>query len=400
MAMALMLLGAVARAATEELPRSSPEAEAMSGEPLLKLTQWIRDNRSFPIFSILISRNGRLVYELYTSGIDPEAAHYQMSVTKSVLATLIGIAIDRHLISGSDAPVSQLLPRALFAGDADFARFRSITLKSVLAMAAVDAPDPPRTRTPEAVARYQRFWSAPNRVSFVLREPLTKTAFQYNDATPMLAVGALQYASGRRALEFAEDALFRPMGFRNYEWMHQDAAGLDNGGYGLRLRPVDMHKLGLLYLRRGLWNGKRLVSAEWIERSFTPWNRSRPDHDPDYGWYWWTEHYAPGWTAHLAKGWKGQRIAVVPEQGLVITMTACIEDGSENEFFTQLVTKVIKPAVEKGAQKAAELAPLLDEIHRGPARFSDFIEYRMVPSITPKSESKPFRPPPPSRTEQ
>jgi hypothetical protein len=61
--------------------------------------------------------------------------------------------------------------------------------------------------------------------------------------------------------------------------MHQDRAGLDNGGYGLRLRPVDK------------------------------------DGPPDHGWFWWTHSFAPGWTAHMAKGWKGQRIAVFPAQG-------------------------------------------------------------------------------------
>jgi CubicO group peptidase (beta-lactamase class C family) len=74
------------------------------------------------MFSLLISRNGRLVYELYTSSLTREHAHYQMSVTESFVSALVGIAIDRRLISGPNAPVTETLPRALFASDADVAR--------------------------------------------------------------------------------------------------------------------------------------------------------------------------------------------------------------------------------------------------------------------------------------
>jgi CubicO group peptidase (beta-lactamase class C family) len=112
------------------------------------------------------------------------------------------------------------------------------------------------------------------------------------------------------------------MGFRNYEWMHQDRSGLDLGGFGLRLRPIDMQKFGVLYLSGGLWRGRPLISRRWVERSFSPWNRSRPaSRDPDYGWFWWTYPNGSSWTTHAAIGWKGQRIAVLLRQRVVVTMT-------------------------------------------------------------------------------
>ncbi len=399
MRLAAMLVAAACLAAPspsvgDELPRSTPEAEGMRSAELIDLTKWIRDHPA-PIFSLLVSRHGRLVYELYTGGVDPDAAHYLMSVTKSVLSALIGIAIDRRRIRGPDETVASLLPRDEFAGDADLARFRSLTLKQVMGMAALDAPDPPRRRDAEAMARWRRFWTAPDRLRVALAQPRLAEAFQYNDATPALAAGALQYATGRSALEFAEEALFRPLGFRNYEWMHQDASGLDNGGYGLRLRPIDMQKLGLLYLRGGEWNGARVISKEWIARSFTPWNRSRPDErEPDYGWFWWTYRFGPGWTAHVAVGWKGQRIAVLPEQDLVVTMTGCIEDGSDDALFARVIERVLRPSVERAREPAPgdarALAALLDEVRRGAPRLDDFIEYRMVPSTAPKAGHRPF----------
>src|SRR5262249_44070871 len=156
----------------------------------------------------------RLVYELYTSSLTREHAHYQMSATKSVVSALVGIAIDRGLISGPNAPITETLPRAVFASDADVARLRSVTLHHVLGMSALDAPDSPLVTTPEAVARTARFGSAPNRLTFALEHPLLANpgrAFQYNNVTPMLAIGVLQYATRTSALEFAEASLFGPL---------------------------------------------------------------------------------------------------------------------------------------------------------------------------------------------
>ena len=217
-------------------------------------------------------------------------------------------------------------------------------------------------------------------------------------ATPTLATGVLQYATGKTVLEFAEETLFGPMGFRNEEWLHQDASGLDNGGYGLRLRPIDMQKLGLLYLHHGAWNGRQLISADWVTRSFEPWNRSRPDAaQPDYGWFWWAYDFGPGWSAHVANGWKGQRIAVFPAQDIVLTMTACIEDGSEHALFEELVKKVLMPSVAEGTtagppKDPGDLDALLREVHGGTPRLGDWIEYRMVPSAAPKMKRRPFDP--------
>jgi len=268
-------------------------------------------------------------------------------------------------------------------------------------MSALDAPDPPRVTTPEATARHLRFRTAPNRLKFALEQPLLASpghAYQYNDVTPMLAVGLVQYAAGTTALGFAEDTLFGPMQFRNYEWMHQDRSGLDLGGFGLRLRPIDMQKFGVLYLSGGMWRGRALISREWVERSFSAWNRSRPAaRDPDYGWFWWAYANRSGWTANAAIGWKGQRIAVLPRQRLVVTMTASIEDGSENSVFNDLVDRFVIPAVHGDASlrpapaSRSRLDALLEEVRTGPSRIAAGLENRMIPSISPKDRRVPFR---------
>ncbi len=384
----------------DDAAAAAPEDEGLDSRTLVALTEWIRDHR-VPIFSFLISRNGRLVYELYTSSLTRDHAHYQMSATKSVVSALVGVAIDRGLISGPDAPITETLPRELFASETDVVRFRAVTVRHVLGMSALDAPDPPRVTTPEATARHVRFRTAPNRLKFALEQPLLANpghAYQYNDVTPTLAIGLIQYAAGTTALEFAEDSLFGPMGFRNYEWMHQDRSGLDLGGFGLRLRPIDMQKFGVLYLSGGLWRGRPLISRGWVERSFSPWNRSRPaSHDPDYGWFWWRYTGRSGWTTHAAIGWKGQRIAVLLRQRLVVTMTASIEDGSANTVFNDLVDRFVVPSVRsdgplrRDPATRSRLETVLEEVRTGPSRVAAGIEDRMIPSIAPKDRRVSFR---------
>jgi CubicO group peptidase (beta-lactamase class C family) len=213
----------------------------------------------------------------------------------------------------------------------------------------------------------------------------------------MLATGVIQYATGTSALEFAETTLFKPMGFRNYEWMHQDRSGFDLGGFGLRLRPIDMQKFGVLYLNGGTWQGVPIISRDWIGRSFAPWNRSRPaSREPDYGWFWWTLTGRSGWLAHLANGWKGQRIAVLPRERLVVTMTGCIEEG-EHAVFNDLVDRFVVPSVRgdrplrRDPTTRARLDALLETVRLGPSRITAELEARMVPSITPKERHASFR---------
>jgi len=379
---------------------STPEAEGLDSAKLLDLTNWVNDGK-LPIFSILISRDGKLVFELYTSSLNRDAAHYVMSVTKSITSALIGIAIDKHIIPGADATVGKVLPPWLFAGPPDLQRFSGVTVKDVLGMSALDASEPPHSETPEDIQRGKDFTASKNRTVFALTQkilPVPGISYQYNDITPQLATGMIAYATSKTALQFAQDTLFGPLGFRNQEWMGQDATGIDNGAYGLRLRPIDMQKFGNLYLRAGNWNGKQLVSKAWIDLSFHPWIRTQPKlRQPNYGWYWWSDTFGAGWTAHVANGWRGQRIAVIPEHQMVVTVTGDIEDGSEDKVFDEIMRNFIVPAstLSKGrapdAKITAQLTAALAQV-RGEDRIPPGAEKRMVPSVTPKEKHHEFSP--------
>jgi CubicO group peptidase (beta-lactamase class C family) len=382
---------------SESFGIAAPEAMGIDPNVLADLSSWVADGDR-PIFSVLISRHGKLVYELYTSHVQRDDAHYLMSVTKSVTATLVGIAIDGKLIPGEDARIGAMLPAALFPSDDDRARFDGVTLHQVLGMSALDAPVPPHQHTRDAAERQRAFLASSNRARFALAQrllPQPGSSFLYTDITPYVAGAAVSYSAKTTLFEFAESHLFRPLAVKNAEWMHEDASGMDNPAYGLRLRPVDMQKFGVLYIQKGMWNGTRVLSESWVEQCETPWIKSKPElAQPNYGNYFWTQHYGP-WTAHVANGWKGQRVIIVPSEGVVVTMTADLEQG-EDAVVTSLMEKFVVPAVR--AAPLPEDAPARARLSAAmrAAFEKDLIprtaEPRMMPSAAPKERHHALRP--------
>ena len=86
------------------------------------------------------------------------------------------------------------------------------------------------------------------------------------DVNPILATAMLSSAAGGKLEDYAEAKVFKPLGMKHYAWTRADKKGLVSGGWGFRLRPVDMARLGILALQRGQWQGKQITPADWIRR--------------------------------------------------------------------------------------------------------------------------------------
>jgi hypothetical protein len=161
-----------------------------------------------------------------------------------------------------------------------------------------------------------------------------------------------------------------------------------------------MQKFGVLFLNNGCWERQQLISKEWVLTSFTPWIKSRPDgREPDYGWYWWTNKFGSDWLGHSASGWKGQRITVVPDKGVVVTMTGIIEDGTEDRFYGDLFNRFIIPAFEPRTPASAPIVDLkvkltgaLKDIWMNKSAIGPDTEARMTPSAAPKEQHRKFLP--------
>jgi CubicO group peptidase (beta-lactamase class C family) len=316
---------------TADWRTSSPEDQGMDSQKLTAMLDEIKE-KHLNLHSLLIIRNGYLVSETYFESYQPNTRHPLYSVTKSFVATLIGIALDKGFINGTDQRIVDFFPERTFANlDQQKA---AMTLEDTLTM---------RTGLDwqEGDPAYRAMYVSPDWVKYVLDEPMTTlpgNQFNYCSGCSHLLSAIVRQTTKMNPRDFAEQYLFKPLGITNVRW-DTDAEGTPIGGWGLQLTPRDMAKLGYLYLRKGQWEGQQIVSAQWVENATR--THTETGGDLGYGYQWWTY---PSLAAYTALGRDGQTIFVIPELDLVIVTTA--EIGGHDEIF-QLIQQYILPAVQE-----------------------------------------------------
>ncbi|MDG0813177.1 serine hydrolase domain-containing protein [Cohnella rhizosphaerae] len=250
----------------------------------------------YSLNSCLVSRQDRLVFEHYREPDRALAPAKINSCTKSVLSMLLCIAIDRGLLPApGDAPVSMFFPQ--LARDPD-TRKREMTLLHLLTMTSGI-----RWQEFGGLNSFPRMTRTPDWVSHVLAQPLSEPPgrkMTYNSGVSQLLSAILSQATGMTVAAFAERSLFGPLGIEAYDW-ETDPQGFHTGGFGLRLRPADLLKLGQLQLRRGSWEGHRLYSSALAEVAVAPVVRASPPYDGAYAWHWWCGSYEPGDSPRQAR---------------------------------------------------------------------------------------------------
>jgi len=317
---------------TRDWRSSSPEEQGMDGQALEVLLASIKQAGP-DLDSLLVIRHGTIVSETYFHGYNQKKIHQQYSITKSFIATLVGIAIDQGLIEDTHRLVMDFFPGAEFKNlDEDK---RLMTLEHLLTMTSgLDWED----TDPAFAALY----GSEDWVSYIMGLP-ERTApgaqFNYCSGCSHLLSAILQSASGMNTQEFAEQTLFTPLGITSYDW-ETDPAGTPIGGWGLSLTPRDMAKLGYLYLHAGEWEGEQVVSSAWIERATQ--KLVQAEGELGYGYQWWIY---PRFGAYTALGKEGQTIFVVPQEDLIVVTTASSQPNHDAIF--DLIENGILPAIQE-----------------------------------------------------
>jgi len=331
---------ASAAAADADLPTAWPEELGVDSRPLVQLSEWIRQNK-LDVRSFLVVKDGKLIYERYAKGITREHNYELYSITKNVTALAAGVLVDEGRVHLDDkvAPMLVKVRPDLAPALADK---QAIELRHVLSMSTGLFYDFKPTDDPI-------YYGAPDRLKLAAETVPKKApgaAFEYTDVNPILASATLGAAAGMPLQAFADQKLFQPMGMRHYAWERADDKGLVSSGWGLRLRAVDMAKLGMLVLNGGRWNDRQLVSQAWV-RTMTA-----PTSAPYYGLYWWINDIVASEPEVHAMGFKGQFIVDLPQRNAVIVMTSMlpIEGGlreSKNVLaIRQMVNEFVLPALD------------------------------------------------------
>lgn len=304
---------------------ATPESQGVDAAMLAKLQDEI-EARGVPLHSLLIIRNGYLISETYYGSYRPETKHDVWSITKSVIATLVGMAQGRGDIGDVRTPVAALLPGTIGPKKA------AITLEHLLTMTS-------GLGWVESDPTFAKLYRSPDWVQFMLDLPMGRkpgAVFSYCSGCSHLLSAIVAEQTGEDPEALARRELFAPLGIRDYQW-ETDPAGLPIGGWGLRLTPRDMAKLGLLYLHQGQWDGKQIIPAAWVAEATR--KHTATDGDLGYGYQWWTY---PNWGAYAALGRDGQTIWVAPDYDLIVVTTAATE--GHGPIF-DLIDRFVMPAV-------------------------------------------------------
>ena len=356
---------------------ATPESQGLAAAPLAALDRDVQAGVYGHIDRLLVARHGRLVanhtyardYRAISRGrtgplgcgegcTDASAMHeynylhpnwhpyYQgrgvhtlQSVTKSIAATLVGIAMGRGEIAALDRPFLE------YFKDRDLARvdprLRRATLADLLTMrSGIEWHESDRplddTNTTLQLER-SRDW-----IAFTLAQPMDAapgTKWAYNSGGSQLLSGIVRTATGRFIDDYAREHLFGPLGIRDFHWKKTPTGHPDTEG-GLYLSAEDLAKIGYLYLRNGEWDGRRILPDGWIASATTPHARSVGP-GWDYGYQWWltTRNGAAIWAG---RGFGGQLLLVIPSRDIVGVVHAWnIFGGQARGIFGPLVDAML-----------------------------------------------------------
>jgi len=282
------------------------------------------DPRAFfkNVESLIIYSKDRVIFEKYCNGIVADSLHHIQSQTKSIVALLMGIAIDKGFIKNEDELVSAYFPK-YFSGDDSLKS--AVTIRDLLTMSAgfdweemIPENDPRNDN--------MNMFRSGRWLEYALSRSMVQrpfSGFRYNSGCPMIVAGIIEQATGMKMDEFAGKYLFEPLGIHTFRWL-KDSTGFCHAGGGLFLKPKDMLEIGVLVLNNGTRDGRRIVSQEWIGRATRSYFSTLFDGGA-YGYFWWIRDMTTGagrTTRVLsAEGAGGQNLYVFPEYNLIIAFT-------------------------------------------------------------------------------
>jgi CubicO group peptidase (beta-lactamase class C family) len=295
------------------------------------------------LHSLLVSYRGGIVLERYYNGASGTRAANVKSVAKSVISALVGIAIDRRLIAGVDAPIAGYFPE--LSRDRDPRKLK-ITVEDLLTMRAGLESTSNRN--------YGAWVMSRNWVQYALGRPLIGepgSTMDYSTGNTHLLSAILTKVSRSTTWQFANETLARPLGFTLARWP-RDPQGIYFGGNDMLLTPRQMVAFGELYLREGRVDGRQVVPERWIELSWVSRGRSSWSGQM-YGYGWWIRDLA-GRRAYYAWGFGGQYIFVIPELELVVVTTSsptAAEDRRSHRvtLFDLVEDLIVAPIAARGA---------------------------------------------------
>jgi CubicO group peptidase (beta-lactamase class C family) len=333
-------------------------AEARIDEDkLYSFIEWIGRGYYDDLHSMLLVIDGKLVLEEYFGDngklrgpsmreVLRNKIHHLGSTTKSVTSLLIGIAIDNGFIKSVDVPIFDLLP--------DYAHLRTpeknrILLRHFLTMTAGFQWEQFKYEWSDTLNDGGEMWRCEDVIEYTLSKPVIAEPgekFKYSNGVSTLLGVILKNSTGMGADIFAEKYVFDHLGIEEYEWTSYPDGSIETDG-GLALRARDLAKIGQLFLNNGMWNGKRIVSGEWIEESTREHIKLRDTYG-GYGYKWQQTDLKLRDTtvfSYCMPGYGGNMLFVIPDLQMILVFNGANYDWNVKRVYVRIIEEQIFPAL-------------------------------------------------------
>ena len=291
---------------------------------------------------VVVYKSGEIILEEYFSGADRNESVHTFSMVKSVVALLVGIAIDKGFIKGVDQKVLDFFPDYQLKRNQE--QLREVTIENFLTMTV-----PYKFKSePWTKVCTSQDWGL-KVMEMIGGKKQIGEEFHYSTLGIQVLSNVITVATGMSLKEFAEKYLFEPLGItdvpnanvvdrasqeafnktRNNRGWVKDPSGLHTTGWGLSLTTDEFSRIGVMVLNKGMYNGQRILSEEYIEQMFT-------EREDGYGYLWWIypknktikimrkEYNTGKYDSFCANGVGGSLMAVVPQLDAVICMTCSL----------------------------------------------------------------------------
>lgn len=278
------------------------------------------------LHSLMASQRGTVIFEHYFNGRRAASPANVKSVSKSVIAALVGIAVDRKLLS-LDQPIAKYFP------DLPQPK-RGITIEDLLTM---------RSGLESTSSRNYGLWvQSGNWVRYALAQPLLAepgTQMIYSTGNSHLLSAILSKAAGKTTWQFAQETLAKPLGFSLAPWV-RDPQGVYFGGNEMVMTPRQMLAFGEMYRNGGQMHGRQILSKAFIDDTLEPRGRSRIS-GREYGYGWWMREMV-GRKSYYAWGFGGQYIVIVPSLELTVVSTSAATVSEDRRDHRRTVDEIIE----------------------------------------------------------
>jgi CubicO group peptidase (beta-lactamase class C family) len=331
-------------ASETQLKRSSPEAEGIPSAAVLDFTQAVEQHASHPLDAVqgfMLLRHGNVAAEGWWTPYGPQSPHTLYSLSKSFTSIGIGLAVAEGLLTVDD-PVLKFFPDDAPANPSE--NLKAMRVRHLLSMNTGHKEDTServfQARHQGSLLGLETHHKANTRgqvsgdedsnwprvfLSLPVEYP-PGTWFVYNTAATYMLSAIITKLTGESLLNYLRPRLFSPLGIENPTW-ETDPRGVSVGGTGLRLKTEDIARFGLMYLQKGMWDGRRMLTEEWIAEATKATSdnsntQTNPDWTVGYGYQFWRCRH----NCYRGDGAFGQYCIIMPEQDAVLAMVSGVRD--------------------------------------------------------------------------